>query len=123
MAGNTEGRVQRAIKCPRCGTVNLSTEAACTNCGESLHSNKKSSIPALIPAIIAAGSFTFFSGVGCLCHGLTWESPYIALSIIQHINPGEALGVAMAFLFLIALYNGPLLTSGIILIVLGLKKR
>lgn len=109
------------------------------------------SILIFVPAFIAACFFSFFVVVVAKGYPFLWAFlpvpwivlgvagrwkliggillvlqnvvPWVAISIIMNINSGEALSAAMIFPFLVVLYHGPLLTSGIILIVLGLKKQ
>ena len=40
MSDDTEGPLQRTIKCPRCGTENISWRSRCNKCGENLHKNE-----------------------------------------------------------------------------------
>jgi len=110
----------------------------------------KGSVLILAPAFLAACFFTFFTvfvaqdypflwgllPLPWIALGISWKwhliggvflillnvLPYIAGSIITDISSGESLGLAMMLPFFIALYNGPLSTAGIVLIVLRLRK-
>ncbi len=109
------------------------------------------SILIFVPDFIAAGFFTFFVVnvaksypflwgmlpipwivvgislkwrlIGGILSLLVSALPYIAFSMVMNVNSGEALGIAMVFPFIIVLFNGPLLTSAIILVVIEIKEK
>ena len=151
MTGETDEPIHKVVRCPKCGAYSASTETSCTQCGMPLLRKHSISILAYIPAFIAACFFTLFIvNVTHFYHFLWWflPLPWIAIImafrwnlvggivfillnslsfiipfIIVSIDPGESLGASMVFLFFIVLYNGPLLTSAILLIVFEMKQR
>ena len=75
-------------------------------------------IPWLVIAV--ALKWRLVGGILLLLANVT---PYIAFSVIMNINPGEALGAAMAVMFTVPLVNVPFTIAGLILIIQRARKK